>query len=440
MPRWWFADRFYPMEISLDRLWKRAAYWAAVGLPSLALLIASGRAALADYWIRSSDVAHWERAATLAPRKASYQRLLGSYRLMQGDTNAAIRHFQRASEIDPHSAEGWTQLAYAYQAQEKPEQAEQAFRRAVEAHPISPEVGWWYGNFLLAQGRRQEAIATLRRVIETDGERTRQAVDIVWRATGDVALIADSLLPRQSSYLWTAVGVFLRQNEVDAALALWPRLLQLEHPLEMEKSLGLLEALIRLHRWEDAGRTWWEALAAAGLKAGGAEGSLVWNGGFERDFLRGGFAWRQPPIAGATVSFDSETRTSGRRSLRIDFDGSANLDFQNVYQYVLVEPANRYRFASFFHAREISTDSGLQFRIYDPENPAAVDVWTPNVVGTVPWTKQEVEFVTGRNTRVVLITLRRLPSRKFDNKLRGTVWVDEVSLVPFDRMAAREMP
>jgi hypothetical protein len=31
---------------------------------------------------------------------------------------------------------------------------------------------------------------------------------------------------------------------------------------------------------------------------------------------------------------------------------------------------------------------------------------------------------------LLIIALRRVPSWKFDNKLRGTVWVDDVSLVP----------
>jgi hypothetical protein len=40
----------------------------------------------------------------------------------------------------------------------------------------------------------------------------------------------------------------------------------------------------------------------------------------------------------------------------------------------------------------------------------------------------ESDFVTSPETRVVRITLRRVPSWKFDNKLGGTVWVDDVSL------------
>ncbi len=65
---------------------------------------------------------------------------------------------------------------------------------------------------------------------------------------------------------------------------------------------------------------------------------------------------------------------------------------------------------------------------------------TPNLVGTQPWALDEADFTAGPRTHLVRIGLRRLSSSKLDNKLRGTVWVDEVSLVPIAREAARRLP
>ena len=41
-----------------------------------------------------------------------------------------------------------------------------------------------------------------------------------------------------------------------------------------------------------------------------------------------------------------------------------------------------------------------------------------------------MDFTTGPNTHIVQISLNRNPSEKFDNKLAGTIWLDDVSLTP----------
>jgi hypothetical protein len=57
---------------------------------------------------------------------------------------------------------------------------------------------------------------------------------------------------------------------------------------------------------------------------------------------------------------------------------------------------------------------------------------TPGLTGTHPWSLVDAELTTGPETRVLAIVLRRVPSRKFDNKLQGTVWVDDVSLTSLE--------
>jgi hypothetical protein len=56
-------------------------------------------------------------------------------------------------------------------------------------------------------------------------------------------------------------------------------------------------------------------------------------------------------------------------------------------------------------------------------------VLTPNETGTLPWTLEQVDFTTGPQTHLILIRLARRPSGRLDNKLRGTVWIDDVSIV-----------
>jgi hypothetical protein len=108
------------------------------------------------------------------------------------------------------------------------------------------------------------------------------------------------------------------------------------------------------------------------------------------------------------------------------FNGTANVGFENIWQYVAVQPNTRYRFSSYIRTEEITTDRGIRFEISGDGMPNEV---TPNVVGTQPWALEPVEFTTGPGTRLLRIILRRETSDKFGNKIRGTVWVDDVSLV-----------
>src|ERR1700745_258262 len=118
------------------------------------------------------------------------------------------------------------------------------------------------------------------------------------------------------------------------------------------------------------------------------------------------------------------------RSLRIVFDGTANLDFQNLMQFVPVVPLHRYHFSAYLRTQDISTDSGVRFAVFDPIHPSLPQLLTPNVVGTQPWSPVVMDFAAGPETRLLVIALRRIPSWKFDNKLRGSVSVDDVSLIP----------
>ena len=138
---------------------------------------------------------------------------------------------------------------------------------------------------------------------------------------------------------------------------------------------------------------------------------------------------KRTSLAPTSISTPAE-KHSGTRSARIAFDGTQNLAYQNLYQMMLVAPGTRYRFRGFLRTDHISTDSGMRFEIFDPHRTKNLDVLTPNETGTQPWTLEEAEFTTGPQTHLIRIRLRRLPSTRLDNKLSGTVWVDDVAVLP----------
>jgi hypothetical protein len=187
--------------------------------------------------------------------------------------------------------------------------------------------------------------------------------------------------------------------------------------------------LIQSDRAEDASRVWREALAAAGLPHNEpVNQSLIWNGDFNRDFLNGGLDWRWSFPFGASIGFDTAPPSSAGRSLRLDFSGGANLDLMEPLQFVPVGPSRRYHFHAEVKTEGITTENGISFLISDPNNGAAM-VTTENLTGTRTWTPVDMDYTTAPATHFLSIQLRRSPSRLFENKLSGTAWIGDVSLV-----------
>jgi hypothetical protein len=77
----------------------------------------------------------------------------------------------------------------------------------------------------------------------------------------------------------------------------------------------------------------------------------------------------------------------------------------------------------------------MRFSIYDPHYPAVVNLRTENLTGTNPWTPADADVTTSPDTHFLVVRLLRTPSRLFDNRLSGTVWLADVSLVPSNSAA-----
>ena len=398
------------------------------------LTLSGARHAFAAHWARSADASMWLRAAETEPTNADVWHQLGRYRQLDfehSDLPLAISYYRRAISINPGSSLYWMDLAGAYETSGNVSEAEQDFRKAREVYPISAEAAWRFGNFLLRQGRTSEAFRQIHDAIAADPKLTALAVSRCWSRTRDIGEILKTVLPDKPDQNWGATRFFVEAREPVAAMAVWRRIVSRRTSFPVAQAFPLLDMLIQTGQADDAQTVWKQALMAAGLPANpDSRGSLVWNGGFEHELLDGGFDWRVVPVTGAKMSWDEHIVHSGRRSLRIDFNGTANVDFHNVRQYVPVQPATRYRFRASLRSEQLTTDSGMHFEIRDVSRPGNPPRLTPNVLGTQAWIEEAMEIETGPDTRILELVLQRVPSEKLANKIQGTAWIDDVALDP----------
>ena len=366
----------------------RRARWCFLFLIVLAAGDFSRQAAkvwVAEQWNESSDPKKWLAAAQLEPGNAQYSERLGLYselNLEQRDRSRAADYLRRATQIDPRSERPWLELAALDEKRGDFSAAKRAYEMAQSDFPISPDVAWRYGNFLLRRGDLSAGFAALRRAIDNDPSLEASALAECWAIDPNADSIADAVLPQKAAYYVRAIRYFLLQKQTGAALVMWTRLLKLNQPIVMSDVIGLIDDLLNEGRIGEAHQVWQEALRRRAWPVDANNTSVLFNGGFEHDFLNGGFDWRELPFSEASYDLDSSVLHSGHQSLRITFDGTANIDFQHVFQYVYVASHQRYRFLAYLRTEGIPAGNGIQFDIFDPRHPEELQILTPAVAGT----------------------------------------------------------
>lgn len=398
------------------------------------LCYAGGRHALASHYALSTSPDDWVLAARIEPDNPEAWYRLGRYHQLDFDHTdlpLSISEYQRAIRLNPHSPYYKLDLAGAFEMAGMDAEADSSFRAAQAAYPISSEVSWKFGNFLLRQNRFPEAYAEIHSAVMVDSKLLPLAVSRVWHSDPDVHILLDQILPDTPEAYSATLSFLAGTQDTVAALEVWRRLIPEDPQAAMEWGVKLTDMLIAQGKFDDAFTVWRQTVGSnSGSTSAYTGNSLVYDGGFERDISGGGFGWQLRNVQGADFDFDSGVKHSGTRSVRLIFDGSQNFEYQDLFQKILVSPGMHYHFQGFLRTDHISTDSGMRFEIVDPQDPQHLDLLTPNETGTIPWTLEDLDFAAGPQTHLIVVRLARRPSERLDNKLNGTAWIDDVSLVP----------
>ena len=349
-----------------------------------------------------------------------------------GNSAEVVRLCEKAAQLSPYNALYWADLGAAYEWAGRNNDALGAFTRACALFPNSPEINWKAANFYVRTKRTSEALAALQKVLLEDTARERQVFILAANSTGDNQEILDQMLPQRAPIILDYLNFQIETGRMEDADQTWATLLQSKLPFELAQSFPYLDALIQ-HRAVDLLTEAWTALCLRfpqEVCARESRPNLITNGDFALPLLNGGLDWRVIPVEGGAVSEDASVGVSGSKSLRIDFDGTQNLDYAHVLQYVPVTPNTGYAFSAYMRAQGITTDSGPRFDVLDAYDPSKLFLSTENVTGSSDWSPRQLEFKTGADTRLLIVKITRPISHKFDNHLAGTVWTARVSLLP----------
>ena len=397
------------------------------------IYLAVRRAVAAAYFRKGSPNAV-QTAIRWDPANPEYYDALGTLMHLyadRGNSDEIVLLYQNATRLSPHDAHFWADLGAGYDWAGRSNDALDAFQRAQRLFPNSPEINWRLANFYVRAGKIPEALRTLQMVLLEDGTAGRRVFTLATNATRDRNALL-KMLPPQPAVFFDYLNFLIERDDIAGAEEVWARVLQLDLPFDLRGAFPYLDALIQHAELRQLSNVW-SALAQrfpAQVQRPAHSANLVTNCGFESDILNGGLDWRVLPTEGTVVSLDSVGVFEGVRALRIIFDGSHNVDYGHVFQYVPVHAKTRYRFSGHMRLQGTTTDSGLRFQVRDAYNMDNIFVSSENLVGTSGWLEQHAEFTTLPDTRLLLLRVVRPVSTKLDNQIAGTVWIDDVRLAP----------
>ncbi|MBW2707670.1 MAG: hypothetical protein JRD04_00025 [Deltaproteobacteria bacterium] len=338
---------------------------------------------------------------------------LGAEAWGRQDVSEAILLFRNAVSRDPLNGGAWLRLAEAEKAGGNREVA----RKILDfVHGLGKNtLRWTWAETLLALDLSSDSVVweNLNRMIENN------------RHTADALQLADVLLVREPE----AVDKRFEARNLPAYMKWligWGRLDQALVVREKMALKGLKDP--KADAWLSARLLGQKRVHEARSLSETGVGRLT-NPGFEADMANGPFDWRfsrQGP--GWKIARVAGMASEGSYSLAIAFDGKENASFAHLSQIVPVEPGVSYRLTAWWKGRDLSTNQGPFLEIYG-HDAKGLHVKGPMLLGTRGWEEVALEFTTPDDCHAVVVRLRRAPSRKLDNKIGGTVWLDGFGLM-----------
>ena len=121
---------------------------------------------------------------------------------------------------------------------------------------------------------------------------------------------------------------------------------------------------------------------------------------------------------------------AGSRSLRISFNAPSQVGFGNVLQFVVVEPATRYRLGFHVRTEELKSAATLFAQVLDASaaQPDPLGASEPVATGTAGWQPVSFEFTTGPRTEAVIVRLTRPGCPDGVCPIFGKIWYDDFDL------------
>lgn len=383
----------------------------------------------AEIGIATSQIAASAEAVQLAPGDPLAHFVHAGLLAKSGQTADAILEFKKAATLRPADYQLWIELGRMLEQIGNHNTALSAFNEAVSVAPYYAQPRWNMGNLLLRMSRQEEAFDQLSRAAASDPRLFLEVVKLAWNNyEGNPAAVEHAVRPRTPEARMQLTQFLVRRGFLSEALALFR---STEDVSERDRE-DLISTLI-VGRWFPQAYEVWLSGRARDERPSGSTFAVIDNDGFERGdgFNDRGFGWQFPRDAGAVgITLDSLEPREGQRSLCLDWKGVTNVSVPTISQLVLVEPVTKYRLSYAARTKDLITGTPPFIGVLDASSKEqrvlAQSATLPT--GSNPWQDSSLEFLTGEDTRALLIFVQRPKCSQTSCPIFGRVWLDSFGL------------
>jgi hypothetical protein len=320
--------------------------------------------------------------------------------------------YREALGLNPLNYNYWYYLAEFLSTEGKGDKALYALNQATELAPGVVSLRWAAGILASRLGDKEALKGNLNAVIKFDPERRRKAFIVLWQSLRN----GDSILPVIPETAFDDYLNFLMDTDrISDAQKVWEKLSDTDE-ISDYTFLRYVSILNDKKMIRSAKKAW------AG-KFGDWQG--IWNGDFEKGFTNSGFDWTFNEVQGFRIMLEKSNDRGN--SVKIEFDGSSNIDFYHFRQNLPAEENTKYKFSALMRSRDLPTKNGPFWEIYCTQT-SELNAKSEEILGTTDWHPVSVIFETPRGCEMLRVVLRRYPSSRVYGNITGTVWIDDVSL------------
>jgi tetratricopeptide (TPR) repeat protein len=332
-----------------------------------------------------------------------------------------LQEFQRR---DPAGPNHWCDLGVFMKRVGREADARECFSRALNLAPRMPLILYRAAVFHFSMGENEKALDLMSRALASDpGYDPTVFGEYADRKVSVKEILQYGLPPIPSS--WQSFLRFEMQGKKIAdAATVWSWMTPRPGYIDRKLAEEYMNFLLTNKQFEAADRAW----ASYASVPQYPDPEHIFNGDFEADPAPGStFDWRINDDPGVAVSIADDIAHSGKRSLKLQFDRTQNMTYFPVWESFYLKPG-RYRFRAWVKSQDLSTDQGISFALFD-----GAGFVTEPVLGSTDWKLVEKTFQVNEAKGLARITLSRVASRKFDDKVAGTLWIDDVSIQPINK-------
>jgi len=375
---------------------------------------------LGKYAVAENSIAAAEIAVALAPADAEVHRARARVMNRLQIPSEAQKSFEVASRLRYRDDYLWLELGTTRDEQGDTRGALAAFDQAVRWAPYYGHTLWQRGNLKLRMGRYDEAFADLRAAAASKSSLLPSFIDLAWGLSRGNAKTAEQLIQIDNDHERLAFVRILAQKGKGSECVEQIRLLRT--PLSEQNRQEIVQQLIAARAFRTAFELWRTDRPIAQ--------PVILDGGFEElprnPFVDQGFGWFIFAKTEPAVQEDESEKLSGKKSLRLRFNGDWKGPNETISQRIVVEPEKRYRISFGVKTKDVVTGGPPAFAVRDAVTNERLGQSAAFPTPSSDWQTMSFEFSTTAATQAVVLEFMRVAGECNPCPIFGELWLDDL--------------